>query len=144
MLEKSTATVEEAAEAIGCLPKQIAKTMSFLVDEMPILIVTAGDAKIDNKKYKNIFHQKARMIHGDQVESFIGHAPGGVCPFAVNSDVTVFTLIFRSNDLSGFIRREAVTIAQLIYLCRILNSLLMFEQEKRTFCKSPLAMHQML
>ena len=90
MLEKSTATVEEAAEAIGCLPKQIAKTMSFLVDEKPILIVSAGDAKIDNKKYMNIFHQKARMIHGDHVESFIGHAPGGVCPFAVNSDVTVY------------------------------------------------------
>lgn len=89
-LKKSSATVEEAAEAIGCQPKQIAKTMSFFVDEKPILIVTAGDAKIDNKKYKNTFHQKARMIPGEQVESCIGHAPGGVCPFAVNSDVTVY------------------------------------------------------
>ena len=79
MLEKPSATVEEAAEAIGCLPKQIAKTMSFLVNEKPILIVMAGDAKVDNKKYKNTFHQKARTIHSEEVESFIGHTPGGVC-----------------------------------------------------------------
>lgn len=89
-LEKSSATVEEAAEAIGCQPKQIAKTMSFFLDEKPILIVTAGDAKVDNKKYKNTYHQKARMIPGDQVERSVGHAPGGVCPFAVNPDVTVY------------------------------------------------------
>ena len=61
-LEKSSATVEEAAEAIGCEPKQIAKTMSFFLNDRPILIVTAGDAKVDNKKYKNMFHQKAKMI----------------------------------------------------------------------------------
>lgn len=89
-LERSSATVEEAAEAVGCHPKQIAKTMSFFVNEAPILIVTAGDAKIDNKKYKNTFRQKARMIPGDQVESSIGHAPGGVCPFAVNPEVKVY------------------------------------------------------
>lgn len=89
-LEKSSATVEEAAEAIGCQPKQIAKTMSFFLDEKPILIVTAGDAKVDNKKYKNTYHQKARMIPGDRVERSVGHASGGVCPFAVNPDVTVY------------------------------------------------------
>lgn len=89
-LNKSSATVVEAAEAIGCFPKQIAKTMSFLVGEKPVLIVTAGDAKVDNKKYKLEFHQKAKMIPGELVEQYIGHAPGGVCPFAVNSNVTVY------------------------------------------------------
>ena len=89
-LERSSATVEEAAEAIGCQPKQIAKTMSFFVNERPILIVIAGDGKVDKKKYKNTFHQKAKMIPRERVESCIGHTPGGVCPFAVNSDVTVY------------------------------------------------------
>ena len=89
-LEKSSATVNEAAEAIGCSPKQIAKTMSFLVDEKPVLIVTAGDAKVDNKKYKLAFHQKAKMIPSVLVEQYIGHAPGGVCPFAVNPNVMVY------------------------------------------------------
>lgn len=89
-LEKSSATVEEAAEAIGCQPKQIAKTMSFFMNGKPILIVTAGDAKVDNKKYKTIFHQKAKMIPSEQVETCIGHFPGGVCPFAINSDITVY------------------------------------------------------
>lgn len=89
-LEKSSATVEEAAEAIGCHPKQIAKTMSFFLDDKPILIVTAGDAKVDNKKYKMEFHQKAKMIPGEQVENCVGHAPGGVCPFAIKPDVAVY------------------------------------------------------
>lgn len=89
-LEKSSATVDEAAEAIGCQPRQIAKTMSFFVDDKPILIVLAGDAKIDNQKYKGTFHQKAKMIPGEQVESAVGHAPGGVCPFAINDGVTVY------------------------------------------------------
>ncbi len=90
VLEKSSATVEEAAEALGCEPKQIAKTLSFLVSEKPILIVAPGDTKIDNKKYKDKFHEKAKMIPGDQVEEYIGHAPGGVCPFSINSDVIVY------------------------------------------------------
>lgn len=89
-LEQSSATVREAAKALSCQPKQIAKTMSFLVNEKPTLIVTAGDAKVDNKKYKNTFHQKAKMIPGEQVEHCIGHAPGGVCPFAVHPDVAIF------------------------------------------------------
>lgn len=89
-LEKPSATVEEAAEAIGCQVKQIAKTMSFFAEDKPILIVTAGDAKIDNKKYKETFHQKAKMIPADQVEKYIGHSPGGVCPFALKEGVTVY------------------------------------------------------
>ncbi|MBF4692251.1 YbaK/EbsC family protein [Fusibacter ferrireducens] len=89
-LENSSATVELAAKAIGCEPKQIAKTMSFFIEEQPVLIVTAGDAKIDNKKYKQTFDKKAKMIPWDQVEERIGHSPGGVCPFAVKTDVEVY------------------------------------------------------
>lgn len=89
-LNESSATVEEAAKAIGCEPKQIAKTMSFLLEETPILIVTAGDARIDNSKYKQYFHKKAKMISSDQVEDLVGHAPGGVCPFAVYPEVEVY------------------------------------------------------
>lgn len=89
-LEQSSATVEQAAKAIGCEPERIAKTLSFLVDEKPILIVAAGDAKVDNKKYKNYFHQKAKMIPNELVESYIGHRPGGVCPFAINENISVF------------------------------------------------------
>lgn len=87
---KSSATVAQAAEAIGCEEKQIAKTMSFLVDDKPILIVTAGDARVDNKKFKSVFHQKAVMIPADKVENAIGHAIGGVCPFVIHADVTVY------------------------------------------------------
>lgn len=83
-------TVEHAAQAIGCEPAHIAKTMSFYADEQPILIVMAGDAKVDNKKYKACFHQKAVMIPGSQVEEEIGHIPGAVCPFAVNKNVSVY------------------------------------------------------
>ena len=83
VFDQSSATVELAAQAVGCEPARIAKTMSFLQDEQAVLIVTAGDVKIDNPKYKARFHQKAKMIPGDQVEAFVGHAPGGVCPFAV-------------------------------------------------------------
>ena len=88
--EQSSATVEDAANAIGCEPRQIAKTMSFFAGDKPILIVTAGDARVDNKKYKAAFHEKAKMIPADQVEDAVGHAPGGVCPFAVNPGVTVY------------------------------------------------------
>ncbi|MDO4327541.1 MAG: YbaK/EbsC family protein [bacterium] len=87
---QSSATVELAAQALGCKPERIAKTMSFLLGEQPILIVTAGDAKVDNKKYKEQFHQKARMIPAENVEQYIGHAPGGVCPFVVLPGVQIF------------------------------------------------------
>ena len=86
----SSATVELAAEALHCEGKRIAKTMSFLVGEQPILIVTAGDTKIDNAKYKHFFGAKAKMIPGEEVETIIGHAIGGVCPFAVNDNVKIY------------------------------------------------------
>lgn len=86
----SSATVELAAVAVGCEPRRIAKTLSFMVGEKPILIVAAGDAKIDNPKYKAQFSQKAKMLSHDQAAELIGHAVGGVCPFAVNEGVNVY------------------------------------------------------
>lgn len=86
----SSATVALAAEALGCEPCRIAKTLSFLVEDRPILIVAAGDAKIDNPKYKAQFGTKAKMLTPEQAEELIGHAVGGVCPFAVNEGVTVY------------------------------------------------------
>ncbi len=86
----SSATVELAAQALGCEPERIAKTLSFTVNDEPILIVTAGNRKIDNPKYKAQFHQKAVMLKFDEVEEKIGHAVGGVCPFAINDGVTVY------------------------------------------------------
>ena len=77
----SSATVELAAQAVGVIPARIAKTLSFLVDGSCVLIVTAGDAKIDNAKYKAMFHTKAKMLTPEQVTEFTGHAIGGVCPF---------------------------------------------------------------
>lgn len=85
----SSATVELAAEALGIEEKRIAKTLSFMLDE-PILIVVAGDAKVDNHKYKEEFKLKARMIQYEEVESLIGHAPGGVCPFGIKENVKVY------------------------------------------------------
>ena len=89
-LEESSATVELAAQALGCEPGRIAKTLSFSVNGRPILIVAAGDAKIDNAKYKTQFGVKARMLTPDEVETLVGHAVGGVCPFGVNEGVTVY------------------------------------------------------
>jgi prolyl-tRNA editing enzyme YbaK/EbsC (Cys-tRNA(Pro) deacylase) len=86
----SSATVELAAQALHCEPCRIAKTLSFLVDGHAILIVAAGDAKIDNPKYKAQFGVKAKMLAPDEVETLIGHAVGGVCPFAVNEGVTIY------------------------------------------------------
>lgn len=86
----SSETVELAAQALQCEPGKIAKTLSFIVDESPILIVTAGDVKIQNAKYKAQFGTKAKMIPADQVELLIGHDIGGVCPFAVNEGVKVY------------------------------------------------------
>lgn len=89
-LEDSTATVVEAAQALGVEPGMIAKTMSFLQDDQPVLILTEGTARIDNRKYKDTFHVKVKMIPFDEVESQIGHAPGGVCPFGINEGVNVY------------------------------------------------------
>ena len=89
-LEVSSATVELAAQAAGVIPARIAKTLSFLVDEGCVLIVTAGDAKIDNSKFKAMFHTKAKMLTPGEVEAMVGHAVGGVCPFAVNPGVKIY------------------------------------------------------
>lgn len=88
--DSSSATVELAAEVAGCEPKRIAKTMSFIVDKKPILVILAGDARIANAKFKAIFNTKAKMIPASEVEELIGHAIGGVCPFAVNEGVKVY------------------------------------------------------
>ena len=88
--EVSSATVELAAQALNCEPCRIAKTLSFMVDGHAILIVAAGDVKIDNPKYKAQFSTKAKMLTPDEAESLIGHAVGGVCPFAINEGVTVY------------------------------------------------------
>ena len=86
----SSATVELAAEALRCEPCRIAKTLSFLVEDAPVLIVTAGDSKIDNPKYKAQFSTKAKMLTPEQAATMVGHAVGGVCPFAVNPGVKVY------------------------------------------------------
>lgn len=89
-LNESSATVELAAHALGCEPARIAKTLSFRVGEVCILVVMAGDAKISNPKYKAEFGVKASMLPRDEAERLCGHAVGGVCPFAVNEGVRVF------------------------------------------------------
>jgi prolyl-tRNA editing enzyme YbaK/EbsC (Cys-tRNA(Pro) deacylase) len=86
----SSATVELAAQALRCEPCRIAKSLSFLVDGKAILVVAAGDARIDNAKFKAKFQTKAKMLSPDDTESLIGHAVGGVCPFAVNDGVKVY------------------------------------------------------
>ena len=86
----SSATVSEAAKAINCKEEEIAKTLSFIVDEKPILIVVSGTSKIDNGKFKKEFNTKAKMIPFDDVENLIGHAVGGVCPFGIKEDVFVY------------------------------------------------------
>lgn len=86
----SSATVELAAQALGCEECRIAKTLSFAVGEKVVLIVAPGDAKIDNPKFKAQFATKAKMLPFDEVEAKVGHAAGGVCPFAVNEGVEVY------------------------------------------------------
>lgn len=86
----SSATVELAAAALGCAPAHIAKTMSFMTPDGVVLIVAAGDARIDNHKFKEAFHTKAKMLAYDEVEPLVGHPVGGVCPFAVNDGVSVY------------------------------------------------------
>lgn len=86
----SSATVELAAAALGCEPERIAKSLSFLVDDGPVLVIAAGDARIDNPKYKAQFGTKAKMLSPEQVETLVGHAVGGVCPFGVNPGVKTY------------------------------------------------------
>lgn len=86
----SSATVELAAQALGVEPARIAKTLSFLLKDSCILIVAAGDGKVDNHKYKEAFGAKAKMVPFAEVEQYVGHAAGGVCPFAVKSGIRVY------------------------------------------------------
>ncbi|MGE8000944.1 YbaK/EbsC family protein [Lysinibacillus sp. NPDC093190] len=89
-LNESSATVELAAQALGCEPERIAKSLSFLVNDGAILIVAAGDAKVDNAKFKAAFGTKAKMLGKDEVLEKIGHEVGGVCPFGVNEGVAIY------------------------------------------------------
>jgi len=88
--ETSSATVELAAQAVGVIPARIAKSLSFKVDGKAILIIAAGDAKVDNAKFKAHFHTKAKLLTPDEVTDLIGHAIGGVCPFAIKEEVEVY------------------------------------------------------
>ena len=90
VLAASSATVEMAAQALGCAPQRIAKTLSFWVEDQCALIVTAGDARIDNSRFKERFACKARMPSAQEVLEKTGHAVGGVCPFAIPADVPVY------------------------------------------------------
>ncbi len=121
--EHSSATVAEAAEALGCTPGMIAKTLSFLQDEKPVLILAEGMARVDNKKYKAQFGCKARMIPGDMVGDLVGHDIGGVCPFGINEGVAVY--LDESLKLHGTVYPAAgtdhsavrLTIEELEYAC---------------------------
>ena len=86
----SSATVELAAQALGVEGARIAKTLSFMVGEQPILILMAGDVKVDNSKYKGFFHAKAKMMSPEQLEEYVGHQIGGVCPFGIKDGVDVY------------------------------------------------------
>ena len=89
-LAQSSATVELAAEALHTEPDRIAKTLSYLLEDEPIMVVASGLSRVDNKKYKAAFGKKAKMIPFEEVEEQVGHAPGGVCPFAVKEGVKVY------------------------------------------------------
>ena len=86
----SSATVELAAAALHCEPQRIAKTLSFMAGDQVVLIVAAGDARIDNAKYKAAFGKKAKMLMPEEAETLVGHAVGGICPFAVNEGAAVY------------------------------------------------------
>ena len=122
----SSATVKEAAKAINCKEGEIVKTLSFIVNDIPILIAVAGDSKIDNSKFKEEFQTKAKMIPFDNVEELIGHAVGGVCPFGINENVEVYL----DNSLKRF---------DIVYpACGSSNSavkLTLYELEKASNCK---------
>ena len=100
----SSATVELAARAAGVEPARIAKSLTFLLPDGPIIVVMAGDARVDNPKFKAIFHAKAKMLGHDQVPELIGHAVGGVCPFALKEGVRVY--LDESHRLSRLRQRQ--------------------------------------
>ncbi len=83
-------TVEHAAQQIGCSEAEIAKTLSFLVEDQPVIIVMAGDGKVNSSKFKAVFHTKPRMVPRELVNELIGHEPGGVCPFGVKKGVPIW------------------------------------------------------
>ncbi len=89
-LPVSSATVELAAKALSVEPCRIAKTLSFRAGDKVVLVVAAGDARVDNRKFKEFFGAKAKMLSADEAETLVGHAVGGVCPFAVNEGVGVY------------------------------------------------------
>lgn len=101
-VDESSATVEAAAAALGCEPKRIAKTLSFRAGDEVLLIVTAGDMKIDNKKYKARYGHKAQMLKSDEVEPVVGHGVGGVCPFGINDGIKVYLDVSLKRFLTVF------------------------------------------
>ena len=88
--DTSSATVELAAKALGCAPERIAKTLAFKVGEKAVLVVAAGDARIDNQKFRAQFNVRARMLSPEETELMVGHAVGGVCPFGINENIDVY------------------------------------------------------
>ena len=88
--DSSSATVELAAMAVGTAPERIAKSLTFMVDDRPVMILCAGDAKVANAKYKAYFHTKARMLTREEVHRLVGHDVGGVCPFGIHPEVKVY------------------------------------------------------
>ena len=90
VFDVSSATVELAALAVGTEPARIAKSLSFMVDKQPVIIICAGDTKINNSKYKEVFHKKAKMLTREEVHELIGHDVGGVCPFGIKDGVDVY------------------------------------------------------
>lgn len=90
VFDVSSATVELAAIAVGTEPARIAKSLAFMVEDKPVMIICAGDAKIQNSKYKSFFHKKAKMLTREQVNTLIGHDVGGVCPFGIKDGVDVY------------------------------------------------------
>lgn len=98
----SSATVELAAKALNCEPDRIAKSLSFIVNDKPIIIVMSGNTKVSNSKYKQFFKVKAKMINFNDVENIIGHKAGGVCPFAINDGVEVYLDISLKNYKTVF------------------------------------------
>ncbi|KRM88710.1 YbaK/EbsC family protein [Liquorilactobacillus vini] len=101
-LPASGATVAEAAKTLAILPEQIAKTLAFKINGQPVVVVMAGNARIDNHNFKAEFGVRPRMIPADQINDLIGHAVGGVCPFALNSGVEVYLDQSLENDLEVF------------------------------------------
>ena len=113
-LDVSSATVALAAQALGCEPARIAKTLSFERGESALLILAAGDARIDNAKFKAHFGMKAKMLGADRVEPLIGHAIGGVCPFGVNEGIPVY--LDESLRRFDYVYPAAGTSASAVYL----------------------------